>query len=140
MEHRDVLNQLVFLGLHIGENDMSVALTLTYKLNSATQQICVACRDAVVAPVLGEAKRRCEVVGYAEGPTVRRAVINVCSELFGPSFSKGSGLDDVMLLVIDKICKNVELAGEHTGQQSRSRGFNACAKVQHCHRRGLTFR
>ena len=28
MEHRDVLSQLVSLGLHIGENDMSVALAL----------------------------------------------------------------------------------------------------------------
>jgi hypothetical protein len=101
MEHRDVLNQLVFLGLHIGESDMSVALTLTYKLNSTTQQIFVACRDAVVAPVLGEAKRRCEIVGYAEGPTSRLAVmINDCSELCGPSFSIGSGIEDLMLLAV----------------------------------------
>ena len=141
MEHRDVLSQLVSLGLHIGENDVSVALALAYKLNWATQQLCVAFRDAIVAPALWEAKRRCEMLGDAEGPALRVALLNVRSELFGPAFS-GSEHENVMLLAVDKRFHKVELAGALTGQQAirpfsslNELRFTAMQRVRHGHRR-----
>jgi hypothetical protein len=116
MEHRDVLNQVVSLGLHIGENDMSDGLVLAYKLNWATQQLCIAFRDAIVVPALWEAKRRREMAGQVpEGPALRDALLQVCSEMFGPAFS-GSGHEDLMLLAVGKRFNKVEMAGEHTGQ------------------------
>jgi hypothetical protein len=117
MEHRDVLIQLGSLGIHIGETDLCAALALTYKLNSATQQICVVFRDAIVAPVLWEAKCRCEKLGDAEGPALRFAFLNVCGEIFGPAFS-GSVHEDLMLLAVDTRFKKVELEGERIDQQA----------------------
>jgi hypothetical protein len=141
MEHRDVLNQLLSLGLHIGENDMSAALALVYKLNWVTQQLCIAFRDAIVVPALWEAKRRCEIRGDAEGPALRVALLSVCSEIFGPAFS-GSGHEDLMLLAVDKRFNKVEMAGEHTGQPV-IRPFSSLnairltprQRMRRCHRR-----
>jgi hypothetical protein len=117
MEQRCVLNQLLSLGLHIGTNDMSSALDLAYQLNWATQQLCIAFRDAVVAPALWEAKRRCEMVGEdADGPALRDAFRDVCREMFGHAFS-GSGHEDLMFLAVHRRFRRVELAGEHIGQQ-----------------------
>jgi hypothetical protein len=116
MEHRDVLNQLVSLGLHMGTNDMSSALDVAYKLHLATQQLCIALRDAIVAPALWEARRRVEMAPNIEGGTFRDAFLNVCSEIFGPAFS-GSRHEELMLLAVDKRFNKVELAGAHTGQE-----------------------
>jgi hypothetical protein len=116
MEHREVLNQLGSLGIHLGETDLCAALALTYKLNSATQQLCIVFRDAIVAPVLWEAKCRCEELGDAEGPALRMAFLNVCSEIFGPAFI-GSVHADMMLLAADKRFQKVALEGARIGQQ-----------------------
>jgi hypothetical protein len=117
MEQRGVLNQLLSLGLHIGENDMSSALDLAYQLNRATQQLCIAFRDAVVAPALWEAKCRCDIVGEdADGPALRVHFRDVCYAIFGPAFS-GSEHEDLMFLAVHKRFRRVELAGEHIGHQ-----------------------
>jgi hypothetical protein len=116
MEHRDVLNQLVSMGLHIGENDMSVGLVLAYKLNWAIQQLCKAFRDTIVTPALWEAKHRREMADQVpEGPALRAELLKVWSEIFGPAFS-GSDNEDLMLLAVDKRFNKVEMAGAHTGQ------------------------
>ena len=57
------------------------------------------------------------MVGDAEGPALRVALLNVCSELFGPAFS-GSEHEDVMLLADDKRFHKVELAGALTDHQT----------------------
>jgi hypothetical protein len=116
MQQRCVLNQLVSLGLHIAENDMSTALVLAYRLNSATQQLCIAFRDAFVVPALWEAKYRCETIGDVEGPAMRAAFRVVCSEVFEEEFS-GSLQEDLMLLAVDKMFRSVELRGDRLGQQ-----------------------
>jgi hypothetical protein len=138
MEHREVLNELVSVGLHVGENDMSAALASTYMMNSATQKLCIAFRDAVVAPVLWEAKHRCEIDGsYPGGPPLRCAVLKICSELFGSAFS-GSRLEDLMLLAIDKRFKQVEMAGKHTGQQAFRPFLSLTTSRRRRHGRGRT--
>jgi hypothetical protein len=117
MEQRSVLNRLLSLGLHIGANDMSYALDLAYRLNRATQQLCIAFRDAVVAPALWEAKRRCDSVGEdADGPALRDHFRDVCDAIFGLAFS-GSQHEDLMFLAVHKRFRRVELAGEHIGHQ-----------------------
>jgi hypothetical protein len=117
MEQRSVLNQVLSLGLDIGANDMSSALDLAYRLDRATQQLCIAFRDAVVAPALWEAKRRCDSVHEdADGPTLRDHFCDVCYAIFGLAFS-GSQHEDLMWMAVHKRFRRVELAGEHIGHK-----------------------